>query len=417
MIQFILCEIRKNFLRRNVIVAFIILLCFNVIYIYLNFKTGDTGFSKAINQNAVSDERWSSYISLHDKLDGKITTEKVQYIVDKYNELYKEISDKSYSTNYDKDTMTGYIYGDYSLVNEYFYQPLKYEASYQKNIMKLVKEAKENIQFYTKYKNNIEVQKNQYFIKKYSNRKINVFYETQTWKKLFEYRLSDLFIFFIILLSVVPVFRNEKDIGMYQLIVTARDGKKSAQIGKYVGTVFFNSLVVILFALVNILCYSFTYGLSGFHMPLYALESYEYTSLNASVIQFYVLLTILKVLSFSIAAIQVCFISAHCNKIVTGFIVGFLVLTGELFISGYYGATKIYHLVMAVLCPLTLLKSSEIYKNISGMNILDNYVPIGKICIIVQAFYFIVSMLICFIHSGIWKRNVEYMKGRHGYEF
>ena len=66
------------------------------------------------------------------------------------------ISSGDFSTDYDpENTETGYFYGDYSILETYFYNPIEYLVNYSRDNEQLTEKATENIKFYNKNSHNV----------------------------------------------------------------------------------------------------------------------------------------------------------------------------------------------------------------------------------------------------------------------
>lgn len=196
-----------------------ILMMLNVVNIYIQYCQCGTGFSTEITKRVVSEPQWKYYQQLHQKLDGDITKEKVEFVTEEYS---KCISSQNVEESNTMDTNTGSLQGDYSIISTYFYEPLKYMVNYAAKSEEITKKAKENISIYSQKKNKFETERNRFIINCYENRGLNTFFDVQGWKKLFEYDHSDLFIFMLLLLAVIPNYYNENKSAMNEIILTAK---------------------------------------------------------------------------------------------------------------------------------------------------------------------------------------------------
>ena len=128
--KIVLFEFRKNILRKTVIIPMIILLIVNVIVIYAQYRFQNDPFSSEVNRYHSSAREWKYYKELHTQFDGEITEEKQDKIIKLYNNLKEKVDDGDYEKGYTKSAGTGYIFGDYSLIETNFYQPIKNLVSY-----------------------------------------------------------------------------------------------------------------------------------------------------------------------------------------------------------------------------------------------------------------------------------------------
>ena len=217
--KIVLFEFRKNILRKTIIIPMVILLIVNVMVIYAQYRFQNDPFSSEVNRYHSSAREWEYYKELHAQFDGEITEEKQDKIIKLYDNLKEKIDNADYQKGYTKSAGTGYIFGDYSLIETNFYQPIKNLVSYAEKNKKLVDQAKENIKFYKKADNRYELKKNQHIVKKYQDRVIYDFYDTTGFQKLLDYNFSDvilmIFCFYVlcIILSRTNLWDGRYDSG------------------------------------------------------------------------------------------------------------------------------------------------------------------------------------------------------------
>lgn len=150
-------ELRKEFLTRSFFVIFVLTVIANIFWMEWDYQTKG-GFNEDFVKTSASEKENLYYDELHQRLDGKLTAEKVSYISQEYNRYSSMIND-SYSTEYDDTMHTGYVFGDYSLLTVQFYNPIKYLVTYEEQNDSLVNKTKQNISFYKEQNNIFEVEK------------------------------------------------------------------------------------------------------------------------------------------------------------------------------------------------------------------------------------------------------------------
>lgn len=368
-------EVRKCFLRKSVFAILGILLILNAVFSYVQYRQAGSGFSDDFTHHIAADGQWDYWQKLHQELDGEITKEKVRSVTQDYKKYQTLINQGDYSVEYDPSTNTGYVFGDYSLLNTYFYKPLRYLVSYQDENSLLIKHARENVLFYEEQGNNFEMEKNQYIINKYQDRNPLVFYDTQGWKRLFEYDFSDVLIFIMMFLCIVPCFYLERKGEMEQIILSTSKGKCSYIFAKYLSFYLCATILVLIFSIYNYAIMDCLYGLSGGNMKLFSLKEFQYTPLNLSMLEFYILLIVFR----CIALCGIVTIFGVIAKIFSNVITIFLVMIAFV-IVGLYGGGFIHSIssggVLAALCsPFSLLQGAELYKRLSGINVAGHFVP------------------------------------------
>lgn len=368
-------EVRKCFLRKSVFIILGLLFILNAVFSYVQYRQAGGGFSDDFTHHTASDGQWDYWQELHQELDGEITKEKVRSVTQDYKKYQTLIDQGDYSAEYDPGTNTGYVFGDYSLLSTYFYEPLRYLVSYQEENRLLIKHARENVLFYEEQGNHFEMEKNKYIINKYQDRNPLIFYDTQGWKKLFEYDFSDVLIFIIMFLCIVPCFYLERKGGMEQIILSASKGKRSYLFAKYLSFYLCATILVLIFSIYNYVIMDCLYGLSGGNMRLYSLKEFQYTPLNISMSEFYILLTIFRCIAFC----GIVTIFGVAAKIFSNVTTIFLVMMAFV-MAGLYGGGFIHSIrpgeILAALCsPFSLLQGAELYKELSGINVAGHFVP------------------------------------------
>lgn len=396
MLRLFYFEIRKNYFRKFVIIAFSLFLIINVLLIYKNYINGNSESTGYFMPHSVSTEKsWEFYRSMHKKLDGALTVDKADFIIHENNRLKSIVSDGTYSKEYQPDSYTGYLWGDYVMVNKYFYNPMKYISTYSINIDKIVKKAKDNIAFYEKYGNGYEKAKNEFIADHYSERKITVFYDSKPWELLFDYNFSDLLILLLMLLGLVPMFINEKETKMSSLILASKNGKINMTIIKIMSAFAFVSFLVLVFSCENMLAFNFLYGLNGHAMPLYAMEGYQYSPLTCSILAFYFLIVLLKIIGFLSFGMFIFLLSSLLSRVIYTYMLSSLLLIGGIYASGYMVSVELKKVLLSFFSPFTLLKGNELYSELLDTNIFSKFFLIPNICILLQMIT--ISILFLFI--------------------
>lgn len=387
-------EIRKNYLRKYLLIAVVVLFIINLSFIYNKYIFGFDSSGYFMPHTDKTLKRWEFYINMHKKLDGVLTNSKAQFIVDENKRVASIVSDGTYSKEYQSDTYTGYYWSDYVMVSKYFYNPMKYLSMYSINNDKIVKQAEDNIKFYDKYNNKYEKEKYKFIVNNYKGRKITLFYDTKPWEALFDYNFSDLIIMFLMLLGIVPVFVSEKETNMQNLIMSSKKGKKSTVFVKVLATLVYITFLVCIFSAFNILFFKCLYGLNGAEMPIYAMEKYQYTPLGYSMGTFYFITQLFKIGGLFCFAMFILLLSSLFNRIIYPYMISAFIMVGGIYVSGYIDSIELGKTVMSIISPFTLLKGNEFYIKPLGINILNKFYLRAEICMIVQVLIICVSYII-----------------------
>lgn len=396
MFDLIFFETRKNFARWYIFTVLFAFMIINIFLIYGNYKSGDGPNGYFLPHSEYTKSRWDFYKNMHEKVDGPLTLDKVRFIIDENKRLENITQDGTFSKEYQKDSYTGYIWGDYTMINTYFYKPIKYVSMYETNIKSVVKKAEENINFYKKYGNNYEVKKNEFIKEHYNSRKIDVFYDGKQWEKLYKYNFSDLLILFLMFLGLVPIYVNEKETKMNGLILSSKNGNFNLKFAKLISAFIYIFELVLIFSFLNFLEFKLLYGLSGGGMPLYAIEMYKYTQLKCSVQLFYIYIVLFKLVGFFAFGLFLCLLSVLFNHVLYPYVIGFTIMVAGIYASGYYASEEFWKTILAILSPFTMLKGNELFVKIYDINFADFFFLRQNLCLLIQII--IIKVLFIFIY-------------------
>lgn len=408
--RIILFEFRKNILRKSIILPIVILMIVNIIVIYAQYRFNNDAFSTEVTKYNSSKGEWKYYKELHTQLDGDITEEKQDKVIQLYDNLKEEIDKGDYDTGYTKNAGTGYIFGDYSLIESNFYLPIKNMVSYTEKNNKLVNQAKENIKFYKKTGNKYELAKNQYIVKKYRNRVIHNFYDTTDWKKLLSYNFSDIVLIIFLFLCVLPLFHQEQICGMENIILTTKKGRKMYFAGKYISVITGIVMCAVIVAGINYLMFYFIYGLKGTGLPIYALEEFQYSPYNLTMLQAYFVMLGLKCLALIVISTFLCLVANMIKNTMLSFVIFIGAVVGGLYCSGYVCSDSVQKVMIAIASPFCLFKCSDVFKSLYEMNVFGNFELRIYTCIFVQIVLEVILVLISYyrykhFNSGTYLKN------------
>lgn len=394
MLRLVYYEIRKNYLRGYVLAAIVLFLILNACIIYRGYLSGDGLMGYFMPHSSETKVEWDFYHRMHKQLDGPLTANKARFVNDEYERLGSMTADRTYSREQQDDTYTGHVWNDYVMITKYFYEPMKYAASYEDKMNETVEMAKENIVFYSKYNNSYELTKNKYIQDQYNGRKIAVFYDGKPWELLFKYRFSDLLILLLLLLGLVPIYANERETRMDDLILSSRKGKGNMGLAKVLSILIYIAFLLLVFSGLNLLTFATLYRLSGSGMPVYAIEAYQYTPFSISIGSFYMLLLLVKMAGFVAIGLWLCLLSAWFQRALYPYMLGTLLMVGGIYASGYLASVETGKTFWALVSPFTLLKGNELLMELVGMNIGNTFVLRLTVCLVMQ---FILSVMLYFM--------------------
>lgn len=389
MIRLIGFELRKSVLYRGVLLALALGVVCNLAFLVFDSQAGGTRTGWDMDDLLLSpfsaEERLLRYVqSLHQTYDGPITVEKVQESIQTEQAFEATLETGLYSTEYDAERETGYFFGDYYYFNCCIYQPLQYAATYADRIAETLAEAEGQCAFYADVGNPAQMSYWEQIIAAYQGRSISDFYDVQGWRYLFEYQFSDLIILLLLLLSQISSGAQEQETGMAALIASNPNGRRALYLAKPLAALLWTAGLTLLFALLNLWGVDTIYGLSGAGQPLYALSCYESTLLNVSMAEFYLLLTGGRILAFSVAAMAVCILSRGAGRTVLAFCGSLFFSVLSLWLRGFALAETPWKQLLALLSPLTLLRSPEIAQSTQGVFLGGVFCPAASACTLVQ---------------------------------
>ncbi|MCM3039779.1 hypothetical protein M3201_08715 [Paenibacillus motobuensis] len=384
MLRLVYYEIRKNYLRGYVLAAIFLFVVLNACIIYRGYLNGDGLMGYFMPHSSETRVEWDFYHRMHKQLDGPLTADKARFVNDEHERLGSLTADRTYSREQQDDTYTGHVWNDYVMITKYFYEPMKYAAGYEKHINLTVEKANENVVFYNKYNNNYEQAKNKYIQDHYGGRKIAVFYDGKPWELLFKYRFSDLLILLLLLLGLVPIYSNEKETRMDDLILSSRKGKGSMSLAKLLSIFIYIAFLLLVFSSLNLLTFGALYRFSGAGMPIYSIEAYQYTPFPISVLSFYMLLILIKMAGFVVIGLWLGLLSACFQRALYPYMLGVLLMVCGIYTSGYLTSVEMGKTVWAMLSPFTLLKGNELLMELTGMNIGNMFVLRLAVCLVMQ---------------------------------
>lgn len=275
-------EVKKVFSKR---IIWIVLCCFLLLDIV---KIGML-YNDIIAKDTLSDGRQA----VINEIKGSLTNEKISFVIGKKRELDYLVANRTYKTEYDRATYTGYQFGD-SIVFNKIYDDLDYAYHYSDSLNDVKLKAEENLNLYPL--GSYEANRSQKILDTYGERKIENYYDTVGYETYFSYDFSVLLILLFLLISVTPIFSEEPEIGMNLLILSSPNGKQSTTKAKLSAVVTITLGVTLLFLLLDFIVFSILFNLEGGKNPLYSLRSFAYTPLNVSIWRYALLSAFLKLI-------------------------------------------------------------------------------------------------------------------------
>lgn len=357
-------EARKGILRRATFLSLALFLCLNILKIGMDYRSG--GIREIMGNTAEMENAFSEIYS-HSR--GPITLETAGFVVSEYQRLSALVADGTYSREYQKGTYSGYIFGDYYLFGAYFHKQMSYCVQYHTQMEDVLKQETEALAHYQSVGNQRDAARSAYILKHYADRNIPTYYLTDGWEALISYDFSDLLILLLLILGVAPSFTREKETGMTMILYSSKRGKWPMLLAKCAAVVFYACLLGTLFSIVNALAICGLCGFEGGSSPLYAIASYLNTPYFGSIISFYIICSIVKIVGFSIISILLVLLSACCQRTLYPCLIGVGMIVALEYLSGWAVSCVWWKAALAAISPLTLTKVPEFMNGLYGSSV------------------------------------------------
>lgn len=345
-------EMRKCIFRKYMIVFFAFAIIINYSFFIMDSEKPSL-MSEGISKNTVSEEQWNVFIENHKEFDGEINQGKIKKIIE-YKSKYSE--------------------GSAEIYKACFYNQLKYICDYRDWSNEQVNKAKQRENYYKKLNNSYEVSRNKFIIDKYSNRNINYFLNSEGWRSLFKFDYSDLIIFVLIILVMIPNFRNERLNNMNDILATVKNRNCVLFFNKKLVILCWNIFLNIFFAIYNYIIFSSQCGgMNNSFVNLYCIQEYKFTTLNISLFGFYLLIVLCKIIAFFIMTEIMFILCKKINNIYILYSSVVLLFIVMLYVSGYIVSPSFKENIIALFSPLTFTKINIICKNCTGFNVFNKF--------------------------------------------
>ena len=195
---------------------------------------------------------WKQYNDDYIKVKGVITKDKLQYA----KNLNPEMS----------------LYGGSELYRK-MVQALEYEGVTDE----IATNADRNISVYNKLDEQEKVSENTYIKNSFKERKISEYYSNDGIDEYFTYDYSTAMVMVLILIAVITLVFNDKQIGMDRIVRTSKLGEAYIKGIRTTMIVTVGMVLMCLFRVMEYFVYNTIYQFDGLHMPLYSVYEYKNT--------------------------------------------------------------------------------------------------------------------------------------------
>lgn len=306
--KIIICEMRKSWLKKSAVILLIILSVLDMICLSDMCRR---------NNDRVYGELGKSYYKAYNKFCGEITEEKINLLKKESDELAAEVADGVYSTEYDPNRYTGYIFGDNVLLNKEIKPKMSYCILYPNTSNKIALTAYENIDFYNSLGCDFEARKNEKIAEMYSGRYIPEYWTTVWTDTFFNYDFSSLLCIIMLIFGLSASISTEHETAMIQLIVSAGRGQKTT-VSKIISAAIYCGFLSLYFVVIDMIGINAFLGIDGLDMPIYSAQMFEKTPYNFSFITAIILYVGLRFISlFLVSLIIMLFSQVFRNTILS----------------------------------------------------------------------------------------------------
>lgn len=388
-------EIRKFFLKTQTFLLLLAGICLNFAYIgYLSWN-GDLNNAKLNDYFLTcydSKEIRNAYRNLHEQLDGQLTQDKVNMILETYEYIQYETQDDK--EDFGKFPYTGYVNNEKRLIKKYFFDPMYYMVHYNDYAEHVSAYAEDTCNMYQLFGQWEEANYWRRIHDSFLNRRIDIFCDSAAWQSLIEYQTDDLIIILLMIILILPFYLAETNTGMNDLIQTSYKGKDRLHNVKWYSMLIISAIVVLLFFLSSIVAYRIFFGISQFNFPLYGIYSYRMTLFKGSVFYF-----LLIKASYSLLAVwnlgMIILICSYTSKSsISGCTKVILIILGESYFSNFMNSVQDNQKWLAMLSPCSLFKIEKLFyepdRISAGMVKMESWLAL----LIVQVLLFIVTFVL-----------------------
>ncbi|MBD5544818.1 MAG: hypothetical protein HDR01_11425 [Lachnospiraceae bacterium] len=309
-------ESRKHFLTKPMFFMVLLLLVVNAIKIF-DVTQEQSPFS-TLSEHYFRE----AYDKLYEIYKGELTDEKLEDIMALYQPLSEKVAGNTYSTEAEEGSMTYNTFSDCLFMEWCFMKDIKYETGYEDYANHVVKNAVENVSFYKSKNNLFEAKANYNIAKAFYQRKLTSFYNTDGFRALFYYDFSTIIIILLCLYGCSSVFIKEEETEMNLLLKTSLKGREASFTAKIMSCMLFVLFICILFSAEDYLLFWINFGdMAAFLEPIYMLEGFQDTLLNMSLISFYVLCVISRLIGIYAIAFLFMMVSLFGKNTLSVFVV------------------------------------------------------------------------------------------------
>ena len=310
-----------------------------------------------------------AFTTLYDGfLQGKLTEEKINFVITETERLQALTADQTASHEMGTGMYTdGNVFSDFFMFIFDIYPKMEYAVSYSFTANEIVKKASDNITFFEEKGNHYEVRVNEKIAARYANRVIHEFYDLRAMENYLIYDFSNLVALLVCVVMIVPVFVSEKEAEMDKLLPALKNGGGKLVQVKVIFTFLIVLQVSLWFSLWDFIGFSLFSPLQNFDAPLYAIEIFQFTPLDITISQYFLLNFIFKTIGLGAITSLVLLASQAFRKTLYAFAVSTIAVLIP-YLSRL--SEKRSFTFVELINPALMLKNRHLFKLYSVQNII-----------------------------------------------
>lgn len=306
-------EMRKSWLRFPIFLALIVMSSLSAFKLYGECRSANT------RRNGAGKEwYWSAYTQYR----GELSEDKIAEFRAASNALSAQYNGGNYNPEYDDKYITGYLAGDYVLLNVDIKREITYAVMYPNISNRIAAKAFENVELYDKIGMSYEAARNRLICQAYQNRNI-LEYRTTFWAEIFfDYDFSSLLCVIMLVAGLSSCYTNEKESGM-ETLIKAADKKVKTDFAKITSAAVYSAFLSFYFSFCDLLSLHIIVGVDGLNMPIYSVETLQRSPLGFSLLSAVFLWIIMRFIALFLISMIILLVSKIASNTVISIVIGF----------------------------------------------------------------------------------------------
>lgn len=203
----------------------------------------------------------------------------------------------------------------------------------------------------------------------------------------FIYSFGFVFMGAMVLLGISPIFSDEYSNNMDSLILTTKNGKGLVITAKIIASITYVTVIGLFFSLLNLLTLGInkgllTYAIDELNNPLNSIYKYATTPYNFTIIQYYILQTIIFITGGIAFGLLVMFISSISSSGLISFFAGGIIFSYPVFLNVFIGNIKGFLAIIKDFSYTELIRVENLFKAFETYNILGHPILIANLMLI-----------------------------------